>query len=173
MEEEEAIAAGIKQALKKGDDINKAIRSFLNAGYPRELVERAARKATGSNVNMPTEQERQQPIQRSQQQPSRQQPSRQAPGQPTYQQPRQMTTQQPTQRQYPMPSRQMPYQRPELRQPIHRMPDYKDYNFKPLKKEFAAEKTSKSNFLEWTIAIIVIILTLLLNGFLIWKFMLG
>ena len=160
MEEEDVIAAGIKQVLKKGGDINKAVNSFLNAGYPRDLVERAARKATGQSVQMPIKQI---PMQQRQMQPTMQQriPVKQ-----------QGIRQMPQGAKYPLPSRQLPYQRPELRQPIHKMPEFKEYHFKPLKKEFHAEKP-RNMILEWTTAIIIILFTLVLNGFLIWKFMLG
>ena len=41
--DEEIIAAGINQAMKRGETLNKAIQTFINAGYPREAVDRAVK----------------------------------------------------------------------------------------------------------------------------------
>ncbi len=46
--DEEIIAAGIHQALKRGEPLNRAIQSFINAGYPREVVDKAVRLVNAS-----------------------------------------------------------------------------------------------------------------------------
>ena len=45
MDEEQSIAAGILQALERGEALSKAKQSFINAGYSQEIVEQAARIA--------------------------------------------------------------------------------------------------------------------------------
>ena len=46
--EEEIIAAGIHQALKRGEPLNRAIQSFINAGYSREAVDKAVKLVNSS-----------------------------------------------------------------------------------------------------------------------------
>ncbi len=64
----EDILGGLRNALSRGESLNQAMRSFLNAGYNKEEIEEAAR-ALESGV--------QQPVQQVQPQPAIQQPIQQ------------------------------------------------------------------------------------------------
>ena len=45
MRDEEMIASGILQAMRKGEPIRKVMQTFINAGYSRDVVESAAKLA--------------------------------------------------------------------------------------------------------------------------------
>jgi len=63
----EEIVEGLRQAVSKGEQLEKAMASFSNAGYPKEDIEEAARV-----LQMPT-------IYQSQPQPQFQQPQQKIP----------------------------------------------------------------------------------------------
>ena len=134
MQEEEAIAAGIKQAVRRGESLEKAKQTFLNAGYSKELVERAARVASGekpSLASVPT---------RTPRTPAHTSGSVQPSVSPA-----------PHSKLSPQPFRE----------------------FKPLAKPiYEYRKPKRTGIITWIIAILIIILAFLVNGFLIWKFIL-
>ena len=49
------LSGGIRNALEKGDNLEKIKQSFINAGYPREQIEQAAQEIN-SPVSEPTSQ---------------------------------------------------------------------------------------------------------------------
>lgn len=44
MEEEEIVLSGLQQAMKRGESLSKAMQTFINAGYKKSSVERAAKR---------------------------------------------------------------------------------------------------------------------------------
>lgn len=152
MEEEEIIIAGIQHALKRGESLEKAKQTFLNAGYPQELVERAAGKVM-SGI---------QPQIRPHAYAPTSAPAYRA--QPEVQ-PRVLPKQeQPTQRKEIPETRPMQMQ-PRIQQRQLQQPQQPTYP--------AYTRRRPSHATTWIIAILIILLTLLINGFLIWKYVLS
>ena len=142
--EEEIIAAGINQALKRGESLQKAMQTFINAGYPREAVERAVKL-----VNSTQEQGLYNPIM-PQTRPGMQVPSMQP-------------TQAP---QRPLPGAMPKVNKQQTQQPLQMQGQDQGQN------QQVRVKRGHGSFKLWLIVILVVIATVAINGFLLWKFIL-
>ncbi len=131
MEDIDIIASGILQAVQRGETKSKATQTFLNAGYSRDLVARAAKKVESMGQGVASV------------------PS--YPVVPSKQRPRQQPTS------MPMPtSRRVALRGPAGQGGI-----------------FPAKKPRGGSMLTWIVIFAVVIVTIFVNGFLIWKFVLG
>ena len=61
------LIGGLKNALERGENIQKAKKSFVNAGYNIQDVENAARQISGAPIPQQTIPSRSQPIKQTQQ----------------------------------------------------------------------------------------------------------
>lgn len=157
MEEEEIIITGIQHALRRGETLERAMQSFLNAGYPSALVRSAARKAQASMQQVRL---RPRPVAAA---PARRvkpvqtpRTARAAPVTATEYQPQQPPVQ-------PRPVRQ-PAQKPMQQQ----QPEQQQYQpIEPIRRRPRSSATT------WITVIAIAIVTLLVNGFLLWKYILS
>jgi len=143
MEESDIIASGILQAMKRGEHKSKAMQTFLNAGYSREIVEKAVVKAETLNrdgfsvaISSPK------PVQNVQQ--------------------RGVQTRS--------------IWKPKIHQPPKRNIGFRPRPPQQVNREehlFQAERPKNKKVLTWIITILIIILTLGVNGYLIWKYTLS
>lgn len=151
MEEIDAIASGILQAVKRGESLEKAVQTFINAGYPKSSVGQATKKAqealnqkkfilTTSAVKEQGEQDQKQDKEQIRKEKPR--------------------LQKPKQRQIEKPVTEGPEEPPEETIGQQRQ--------KIQKKEKSTKK-----ILAWITGIVIIAVTLLINGFLIWKYLLS
>ena len=130
--EEEIIAAGIHQALKRGEPLNRAIQSFINAGYSREAVDKAVKLVNSSqDLSLYT------PLIPAARPGMKLQPDL-PPGFAPASQP---------QRQGPGMQGQMPNQ--------------------------SIKRKRKGHLGLWLLVIVIILATVAVNAFLVWKFLLG
>jgi FtsZ-interacting cell division protein ZipA len=96
----EELVEGIKQAMARGESLEKAMMSFYTSGYKKEDVEQAAAAVVGMGIPQQPQQPVSQPIQQATPVPQKQEQSQ--PPQPS-QQPMQQIIQQ---QQVPQPSQQ-------------------------------------------------------------------
>ena len=192
MRDEEMIASGILQAMRKGEPIRKVMQTFINAGYSRDVVESAAKLAEEWYKRSPkrqTEQARQETVQQqaiqrmTYSQPQQKQPETRQKQMPSFQplkpvrplplQPEakkmwgQVIPRKPFQKQMPMQQRmQMPARMPTQ---IHEFKTNEQ-----LLKEFGKEETKgkpRNIAMEWIIAVLILLVTFIFNGWLIWRYL--
>ena len=161
-EDIDELAAGIRQAMARGEKIEKAMMSFYNSGYKKQDIEQAAAIAiqpemgmqlqptqTTQQTQQPVEQQTKQPIQ--QKQPQKPQQTQQA----QEQQPQQQVQQtQPQQTQYSQQQIYQPKPLPAQNQVVQRVSNYNTGRTKPSKTGMA-------------ITMLLFILLLLLIGILV------
>jgi hypothetical protein len=66
----EEIVEGLRQAVSRGESLEKAMATFFNAGYPNEDVEEAARALQMPTANQSQSKMRPQPLKQQQKTPS-------------------------------------------------------------------------------------------------------